>query len=72
MDQNHLSNGGTPLKDSTGLGLRNKPSIMTTTNHQPLDHKYPTKGPSKNSGTITEEEECKPLTLNSRRETPMQ
>jgi hypothetical protein len=68
MDQNPLSNGGTPLRDSIGLGSRNKPSITTTTNHQLLNHKYLTKGTGKDSGTIIEEGEHKPLALNSREE----
>jgi len=71
MDQNPLSNGGTPLRDSTGLGSRNKPSIATTTNHQLPNHKYLTKGAGKDSGTTIEEGERKPLTPNSREEIPM-
>jgi hypothetical protein len=72
MDQNHFSNGGTPLKGSTGPGLRSKPSIVTITNCQPLNHKYPTKDAGKDSGTITEKGEHKPLTFNSREEILMQ
>jgi hypothetical protein len=72
MDQNPLSNGGTLPRDSTGLGLRNKPSIMIITDHQPLNHKYLTRDTSKDSGIITEEEEHKPLALNSREEILMQ
>jgi hypothetical protein len=71
MDQNPLSSGGTLLKDSTGLGSRNRPSIATTTNCQSPDHKYPTKDAGKDSGTTTEEGEHKPLALNFREETPM-
>jgi hypothetical protein len=72
IDQNPLNSGGTLLKGSTGPGSRNKPSITTTTNHQPPDYKYLIKDTDKDSGIITEEGEHKPLTLNSRREIPMQ
>jgi hypothetical protein len=71
MDQNLLSNGGTPLRDSIGLGSRNKPSITTTTSHQLPNHKYLTKDAGKDSGITEEEGERKPLTLNSREEIPM-
>jgi hypothetical protein len=63
-----LNNGGTLPRDSTGLGSRNKPSIVITTNHQPLDHKHLTKDTGKDSGTTIEEGEHKPLALNSREE----
>jgi len=71
MDQNPSSNGGTLLRDSIGLGSRNKPSTMTITNHQLPDHKYLTKDAGRDSRTTTEGEEHRPLTLNSRREIPM-
>jgi hypothetical protein len=61
MDQNPSSNGGTPLRDSIGLGSRSKPSIVITTNHQPLNHKYPIKDAGKDSGTTQEEGERSPL-----------
>jgi len=47
MDQNPLSSGGTLLRGSIGLGSKNKPSIATTTNCQPPDHKYLIKGAGK-------------------------
>jgi hypothetical protein len=72
MDQNPLNSGGTPLRDNIGLGSRNKPSIVTTTNHQLLNHKYLIKDTVKDSGTTEKEGEHKPLTLNSREEIPMQ
>jgi hypothetical protein len=71
MDQSPLSNGGTPLKDNTGLGSRNKPSIVITTNHQVPNHRYLTKDAGKDSGIIEEEGEHKPLAPNSREEIPM-
>jgi hypothetical protein len=72
MDQNPLSNGGTLLNDSTGLGSRNKPSIATTTNRQLPNRKYLTKDTGKDSGTTEEEGEHKPLVPNSREEILMQ
>ena len=72
MDQNPLSNGGTLLRDSIGLGSRNKLSIATTTNHQLPNHKYLTKGAGKDSGIIKEEGEHKPLAPNSKEEILMQ
>jgi hypothetical protein len=71
MDQNSLNSGGTLLRDSIGLGLRNNPSIMTITNHQLLNYKYPTKDTGKDSGTTEEEGEHKPLAPNSREKTLM-
>jgi hypothetical protein len=71
MDQNPLSNGGTPLRDSIGPGSRNKPSIATTTNCQLPNCKYPTKDAGKDSGITEEEGEHKPLAPNSREETLM-
>jgi hypothetical protein len=44
---------------------------MTVINRQLPNHKYPTKDAGKDSGTIEEEGECKPLALNSRKEIPM-
>jgi hypothetical protein len=67
MDQNPLSNGEMLLRDSIGLGSRSKPSITTITNHQLPNHK----DAGKDSGTTEEEGEHKPLTPNSREETPM-
>jgi len=63
-----LSNGETLLNDSIGLGSRNKPSIVTTANHQLQNHKYPTKDAGKDSGTTEEEGEHKLLIPNSRGE----
>jgi hypothetical protein len=70
MDQNPLNSGGTPHRDSTGLGLRNKPFIVTTISCQLLNHKCPTRDAGKDSGTTEEEGEHKPLTPNSREEIP--
>ena len=65
-----MSNGGTPLRDNIGLGSRNKPFTMTTTSHQPPNHKYPTKDAGKDSRITEEEGEPKPLAPNSREEIP--